>query len=233
MMESMDYHIAKKRGRPKGSKNKVKDEVIDIRFNEKQNLESQVETLRKKVEELTAQLTKTDSVLTKKEEECTPLDLQKLKSGVLLNTNQREKLQREVKGYERILSMSEEKLNNLGKYGNSGVYNRYDILDRSEVMMKMQKAKKSLEGGTIGRLSAKDINILNARKKELESEIRRVMPSLSDRNSSDDHKTNEIANWLVENKSKIDSMQFELQNIRKALNQDNPDAGNLTGIYKK
>ena len=161
--------------------------------------------------------------------------MNKIENETLLSSIQRKKWEERVRYYEKLLR---ERQTSLGRAigSNGGItecFVKNDRLDQNELHKNLMHAKQVLNKGTIGKISTIDKNRLLQEKKRIEEILRNTLPSLSDSNSSDKAKTDELAHYYLEHQKKYGHLMRKLQNINRALEPDNPVAGNLRYLYKK
>jgi len=237
-LDPLDYLKTKKkgRGRPKGSKNKNTKKVYEFNQSnaEIDSLRGDVSELRDQISHLTSLLSVADQKITNKiETVCDTNELDDIvKKGHILNATERDRTERQIRDLGKRLQSKEQYLNRAKEDtdGSSGVYQRSD--NQAIVKEKLFKAKRSLEQGYVGRLSDKDTNRLVGRAEAIEKELRDVFPSFSELNSSDEATTNRLAHVWINIEKKYGNNMRELQNIRKVLNPQNPEAGRLRDLYK-
>lgn len=235
----MKYQARKNKApRAKIKKRRMKaPAVVEILLNDKELIRSkhELEQMRREKERLQNELNTLNEKSTEINAVSSTIDINKIKTGNIITTQKRESLEREIREYESMLKNKETTLGtssgNMG--GSAECFVRNDKIDKSTVYQKMVRAKRMLSEGTHRKLSSADENKLNRRKKEIEDTLRPTYPSLSDCNSSDNAKTDEIAHYLLKHGEKYGAIIQELKNINKILDPSNPNAGRLTYLRKK
>jgi len=224
--------LGRKRGRPR------KDEYIEIEVSPgEQVIQStdELEAIKRNIDMLQKQLANLTGVEAAKVETIQDLDDTKVKRGNILSIDKRNNLEHDIKKYE---SMLRDKETSLGRAAGSGgglaeCFTNNRRIDKGLVYNKLARAKKALSDGTVGRISASDQQKLGRRKNEIERILKDTLPSLSDCNSSDNSKTDELAHYLIAHGKKYGRMEVELKNINKILEPENPMAGDLRYLWRK
>lgn len=227
----------RRRGRPKGSKNKKKDIEIII-GEERQELmtnETMV-AMQQQIAELQSQLAQLNGKQVQNEERPTgEVRVENLNNVNILTTDKKERLELEIRRCKARMEQTETNIASVeGDQGGAGsAFSKNKHSNKQALLQRIHKAKVAIAHASACKLSPRDKNKLLAEKSRLEKILSDTLPSLSDCNSKDASKTNEISQYLYQHRQKYSREMQRLQNINKLLDPDNPNSGSLRYLWRK
>ena len=227
----------RRRGRPKGSKNKQKN--IEITLGEKgQRLTTKedMDIMRQQIAELTQKLSLfTGKQVQDEEKPIGEVRVENLNNVNILTTERKERLEQEIRKCQARLNSSESRIAEVeGRQGGEGsAFIKNKETNTQALMQRMNRARASIAHSGACKLSPRDKNRLLVEKERLEKILHDTLPSLSDCNSKDAAKTNELSHYLYNHRKKYSKEMQRLQNINKLLDPDNPNSGSLRYLWRK
>ena len=229
----MDMLPRRKRGRPKGSKNKAKKDFEKVYGEDKYlAIMKQMDSYKAELADMKTKLARVSGEKAEAEEKVVPLNEKLLENGNILNPAERATLERKVKEYESMLRTKETLMNRFyGKHGYTEVFSKNEATDKRVILSRLIKAKITLDKGSHGRVSSSDRKKLVLERKKLERILKDTLPSMNACN--DPKKADDLSRYLAEHQKKYGRLMAKLQNINKVLEPDNPNGGSLKYLWRE